>query len=128
MRALIVDDSRAMRNAIRDILNRAQIQSFEAEGAREALEALWTFQPVDLAIVDWNLRAKAALMFTREVRRRPEFASLWLIMVTAAPDLDVVLEALRAGVDDWLVKPFSKQELLLKVARFRILPDREEER
>jgi two-component system chemotaxis response regulator CheY len=117
MRAIILDESRAMRTVIRDVLRRARCQVLEAVTPVEALDAALEFRPVDLAIVDWGLPGKGALAFTREIRRRSEGANLWILMMTAALTADVALEALRAGADDWIVKPFERPALLEKVAR-----------
>ena len=119
MRALIVDDSRAMRAVIRDVLRRARYQVFEAGSVAEALDGALEFRPVDLAIVDWSLPHKGGVEFVREIRRRSEGATMWILMVTLDLKSEVVLEAVGAGVDDWILKPFTRAALLEKIARLQ---------
>lgn len=120
MRALVVDDSRAMRDLIRDLLNRARFQVLIASGADEALQVLDGIGPMDLALINWGLPGRGALRFVRSVRACREFDPMKLIMMTSGIDADEVIEAMRAGVDECLVKPFTRNMLLEKIASLRL--------
>ena len=120
MRAVVVDDSKAMRSTIRDMLRAVRFQVFEAGDGREGLESLEDFGPMDLALVDWNLPRHSGLELVREVRSRREYDGMRIIMVTTEVDAQTILEGLRLGVDERLVKPFTRETLLEKLTRLRL--------
>jgi two-component system, chemotaxis family, chemotaxis protein CheY len=126
MRALVVDDSRAMRAVIRDVLNQAKFQVLEAGGVREALAALEELGAVDLALVDWNLPKSGGLQFVKAVRAKTEHDSMRLIMVMRRMDLGQVIQGVRAGVDECLVKPVTRPLLLEKLARLQFIRSAED--
>src|SRR5262245_11856597 len=119
MRALVVDDSRAMRAVIGDVLRQAKFQVLEAGGVREAVRSLEELGPADLAMVDWNLPKTGGMPFVKAVRARPEFDSMRLMMLITELDASQVMEGVRAGVDECLVKPFTRSLLLEKLARLQ---------
>jgi two-component system chemotaxis response regulator CheY len=123
MRALVVDNSRAMRDLIRDFLNRARFQVLATDDAQEALKILERIGPVDLVLVNWDLPKRDALPFVRVIRGRSEYAAMRLIMVTAGVDASQVIQAVRAGVDECLVRPFTRNMLLEKIALLHLSRD-----
>ena len=121
MRALVVDDSRAMRAVIRDVLRQAKFQVLEAAGVREAVRALEELGPPDLAMVDWNLPKTGGMQFVKTVRARSEFDSMKLIMLITELDMGQLMQGAKAGVDECLVKPFTRSALLEKLARLQFI-------
>jgi len=123
MRALILDDSRAMTDVMRDFLNRARFQVLAAATTPEALTLLDTIGPVDVALVSWDLPGEGARKFVREIRSRSSYDSMKVIMVTNGLDTQQVIQGVRAGVDECLIKPFTRNKLLEKIAALCPFPD-----
>ncbi len=115
MAALVIDDSKAIRSILRRILNSAGIEVFEAGDGQEALDCLQRIQSIDLALVDWNMPGMDGYEFIRTVRANPIYLHLRLMMVTAESELDQIAEALAAGADEYIMKPFTRDAVLDKL-------------
>ena len=115
MKVLIVDDSRAMRSVIGRLVKKLGHETVEAGHGREALERL-AEGPVDVALVDWNMPLMNGLELVQAVRATPSLSNLPLLMVTSETELERVVAALQAGADEYLMKPFTDQELASKIA------------
>ena len=115
MRALVIDDSRAMRSILAGILDDLEFEVEQADDAEKAYEVLKADDGFDLALVDWNLPTMSGLELVKLVRRRRELAGLRLMMVTTETELARVREALEAGADEYIMKPFDKEMLLEKL-------------
>jgi two-component system chemotaxis response regulator CheY len=122
MRALVIDDSQAIRILVANILKRVGFEVLEAANGREALERLAADAPIDIAFVDWNMPELDGLAFVRAVRAEPRWAATRLMMVTTETDTAQVVRALEAGADEYLMKPFTKDALLEKLALLGIAP------
>lgn len=108
MRAIVVDDSRATRAILRRILTELDIDSIEAGDGEEALRVLRAQdEPVDVALVDWNMPVMDGITFIRHVRTDAELARLVIVMVTTEGDVDHLVTALEAGADEYAMKPFT---------------------
>ena len=116
MRALIVDNSRVISDLSRDFLNRARFQVVAAAGGLEALALLDTIGPAVVAFVSWDLPGKWALTLVREVRSHASWDAMRIIMVTDGLDTQQVIQGIHAGVDDCLIRPFTRSRLLEKIA------------
>jgi two-component system chemotaxis response regulator CheY len=116
VRALIIEDSRAMRSILAGILGEAGIEVDLAIDAEEALAVLDKGGEFDFALVDWNLPAMSGLDLVRAIRKVPALAGMRLMMVTTETQLSRVQEALEAGADEYIMKPFDKEMLLEKLA------------
>jgi len=115
LRILIVDDQRSMRALIRSSL--AQLgctQCLEAEDGEDALRQLSTFAP-DLVISDLNMPKVDGLDLLRAVRASPNRADLAFIMLTSRGEAWIVQEAIKLGINNYLVKPFNLDSLKRKV-------------
>jgi two-component system chemotaxis response regulator CheY len=123
MRALVVDDSRAMRAILRDALTASGFQVVEARHAKDALEALRELGPIELGLVDWNLPGASGLELAREIRANRDFDAMRLVMVTTELETEQVLLALDAGVDEYLMKPFTREMLTEKLALLGLAGD-----
>ena len=117
MRALIVDDSRAMRRIVGRILVDAGFETLEAGDGQEALDVL-AAQDGDLpvlACVDWNMPVMDGLTFITEVRKRAAWRAITLMMVTTESEQDRIVRALAAGAHEYLIKPFTGDALVEKL-------------
>jgi two-component system chemotaxis response regulator CheY len=115
MRALVVDDSRAVRVIIRKILQEIGMEVLEAGDGREALEQLRQNPDVELALVDWNMPEMNGLDFIQAVRARGTMQRLRILMVTSETEASQVARALGAGADEYLMKPFTREVLVAKL-------------
>ena len=116
MRALVVDDSRAMRRIVATILTSAGFEVLQAGDGRAALDVLEEQpSPPELACVDWNMPVMDGLTFVTEVRKRREWRGVTLMMVTTESEQDRIVRALAAGAHEYLTKPFQPEDLLQKL-------------
>ena len=107
MRFLVVDDSSTMRRIIINTLSRiGHPDSLEAGNGREGLEKL-RGGGVDVVITDWNMPEMNGLEFVRAIRANPATRSVPVLMVTTNAAQDDIVEALKAGVSNYVVKPFT---------------------
>src|SRR5678810_625227 len=107
-RAMVVDDSRAMRLVRSRILSAVGIEVVgESANGLEAINHLASAQGVDLVLVDWNMPVMDGLEFIRRVRADPARGSLRVLMVTTEVERDNVATALAAGADEYVMKPFT---------------------
>jgi two-component system chemotaxis response regulator CheY len=115
MRALIIDDSRAMRSILVGILDEAGFDTVAVADAEEALALLDSDRDFELALVDLNLPAMSGLVLVAVLRKMPDLEDLRLMMVTTETELERVREALDCGADEYIMKPFDKDMLLEKL-------------
>ncbi len=115
MRALVIDDSRAMRSILRGIMTDLGFDVAEAPDGRIAVETLAADPHFDLALVDWNLPGMSGLEVVTEVRRTLGSDAIKLLMVTTETELLRVAQALEAGADEYIMKPFDRDMLVDKL-------------
>ncbi len=109
MKVMLVDDSKTMRNIQKGILS--QLGYGEIEEATDGLDALskvGAFQP-DLLLVDWNMPNMDGLTLVKKLRETGSRAPI--IMVTTEAEKARVVEAIKAGVNNYVVKPFTPEVL-----------------
>lgn len=113
MRVLIVDDSKTMRSIIRMILANQGITAIEeaCDGA-DAMSKAGGFKP-DLILLDWNMPTMNGIEFLREYRTQGNETPV--IMVTTESEKPRVLEAIKAGVNSYVVKPFTPETLVAHI-------------
>lgn len=110
MRALLVDDSRAMRRILTGILKSAGFDEVhEAGDGVEALDVLRNIERPDLALVDWNMPQMNGYEFVKVVRMRNDFDDMVIMMVTTETEMERVVQALEAGANEYIMKPFTKE-------------------
>jgi two-component system chemotaxis response regulator CheY len=115
MRALIVDDSRFVRDFLRGMLEKRGIECEEAADGEAALGLLHTSEKFDLALVDWNMPVMNGLELLRQLRAGG-FTDIKVMMVTTEAENDYIVRALDAGADEYLMKPFDDEALSEKLA------------
>ena len=117
MRALIIDDSRAMRAVLGRILEELGFETSEAGNGREGLEHLRANGSPDLALVDWNMPEMNGIDFVQAVRAVRDYDGMRLVMVTTETEMTRVVKALGAGVDAYIMKPFAKAAVVEQLQR-----------
>jgi two-component system chemotaxis response regulator CheY len=122
MRVLVIDDSRTVRRILRGILAPAGFEVLEAENGKEALDRLAQAGVPDLALVDWNMPEMNGYEFVQAVRAEPRYASLRLMMVTTENEQAFLVNALEAGADEYVMKPFTREVILAKLELLGLLP------
>jgi two-component system chemotaxis response regulator CheY len=115
MRALVVDDSRAMRSIIRRHLDELGVAVDEAASGAEALFVLHHVPRPDVVLLDWNMPDMNGLECLRRLRADPEHEGIAVMMVTTESEMAQVALALEAGANEYLMKPFDRQGLLEKL-------------
>ena len=108
MRALIIDDSKAMRMILRQVLCDFGFDVTEAGNGSEGLIRLKEMPNPDLVTVDWNMPVMDGLAFVQAVRSNPSLERLPMIMVTTKNDWQQVADALEAGANEYIMKPFTE--------------------
>ena len=113
-RILIVDDEPAIREMVAFALRKGEYEPVHAGDAREAQSAIADQVP-DLILLDWMLPGTSGLELARRWRREDLTREIPIIMLTARGEEDDRVGGLEAGVDDYVVKPFSARELLARI-------------
>jgi CheY-like chemotaxis protein len=111
MNALVVDDSAAMRRMQQKALESLGFVVHVAKDGREAIGVLDAMPACDLVLTDWHMPELDGLGLVQEIRKQPRYAKLRVIMITSDAVMSSVQLALDAGVDDFLMKPFSPDAL-----------------
>jgi two-component system chemotaxis response regulator CheY len=116
MRAMIVDDSRAMRSLLRNILieNGVDVVA-EAENGQEALDRLNEIGPIELALLDWNMPIMNGYELLCVLRKDSKWSSMRVMLVTTETEARQITLALDAGADEYLIKPFAREALREKL-------------
>ncbi len=109
MLALVIDDSKTTRMILRRMLKELGFEVEEAENGREALDLLESGFAPNIVLVDWNMPVMDGYQFVKAVRSKPKFNKLVLMMVTTETELDRLTAALEAGIDEYVMKPFTKE-------------------
>src|SRR5690625_5838323 len=113
-RILIVDDEPPIREKVAIALRKGEYEPVHAGDAREAQSAIADQVP-DLILLDWMLPGTSGLELARRWRREDLTREIPIIMLTARGEEDERVGGLEAGVDDYVVKPFSARELLASI-------------
>ncbi len=117
MKLLVVDDSSTMRRIIKNTLARLGHKDvIEGADGVEGWEALDANPDIDMLITDWNMPEMNGLELVIKVRADARFTDLPIIMVTTEGGKAEVITALKAGVNNYIVKPFTPQVLKEKLA------------
>ncbi|HET7411043.1 MAG TPA: response regulator [Pararhizobium sp.] len=115
MPVLVVDDYNTMIRIIRNLLKQLGFEHVDdAADGSAALEKLRKMK-YGLVISDWNMEPMSGYELLQEVRADPSLASLPFIMVTAESKTENVIAAKKAGVSNYIVKPFNAQTLRTKI-------------
>jgi len=111
---LIVDDSSVIRKVARRIMEEVKFNIREAENGAEALESCRKNLP-DLILLDWNMPVMDGLEFLTELRKDPSGGVPKVIFCTTENDMDHITQAISAGANEYIMKPFDKEIILSKL-------------
>ena len=123
MRALVIDDSRAMRRIVASILETLGFEVRQAGDGREGLDVLDEGWVPDLATVDWNMPVMDGLQFVSAVRSNPSLRAVTIMMVTSESEQTQIVKALAAGAHEYVIKPFTADAIRDKIALLGLLPE-----
>ena len=115
MKALVIDDSKAMRIILKQILQAVGGQVEEAGDGKEGLDKLKSMGSADLVLVDWNMPVMNGLDFVRAVRSDPSHRKTPVMMVTTETEASQMGKALAAGANEYVMKPFTKDVIQEKL-------------
>ena len=119
--ALVVDDFSTMRRIVKNILRDLEFKNIlEAEDGTAAVNLLKS-QKVDVIVSDWNMPKMTGLELLKFVRSDSELKDMPFLMITAESQKENVVEAVKARVSNYIVKPFTAATLGEKLAK--IIPD-----
>jgi two-component system chemotaxis response regulator CheY len=116
MTALIVDDSRFIRQHMRQLLERTGVGCHEASDGREALNVLNGTTAFDLMLLDVNMPHMDGLQCVKTLRDAGLQSPMKVLMVTTESDNSFISRALEYGADEFLMKPFTPEGLRDKIA------------
>jgi len=117
MKILVVDDFSAMRRILKNVLGQIGLTNIiEADDGTTALDVLKD-NKVDLIVSDWTMPKMSGLDLLKTVRSNESTKDTPFLMVTASSQKDDVLEAVQAGVSNYIVKPFTADTVKEKLAR-----------
>jgi len=122
MKILITEDDRTSRWALEAILKKAGYEVIAASNGKEAWQVMQGEDPAPLAIVDWMMPEMNGVEFCRKVRESAVLSSTYIILLTSKRQKDDFVTGLDSGADDFIRKPFDRDEFLarLRAAERRI--------
>ena len=116
-KVMVVDDSSVMRQIIKNNLKQLGFELanlLDAEDGEEALQKI-NQGDVDLVISDWNMPKMTGIDFLKAIRSDEALKELPFLMVTSEADKEKIMEAVQAGVNQYIVKPFNANQLEEKI-------------
>jgi two-component system chemotaxis response regulator CheY len=122
VRALVIDDSRAMRRIVTGTLEGFGYETRQAGHGQEALGVLHEGWVPDLCTIDWNMPVMDGLQFVNAVRSNPAWRAVTLMMVTSESEHGQIVRALAAGAHEYVIKPFTADAIRDKLALLGLLP------
>ena len=115
---LIIDDMLTIRKIAKKILSDLHFSNiFEASDGAEAWQIINSQGPFDVIISDWNMPKMDGLTLLQHLRSHPEFSDTPFIMLTAESDMEQVRLAADAGVDNYILKPFTNETFITKLEK-----------
>lgn len=118
--ALVVDDSRVMRNMVMQALQKARLGTFTFLEAQDGADALSKFDPkaIDICFVDWNMPTMTGVEFVKKARATGAAFDVPMVMVTSERAVSKIEEALNeAGADAYICKPFTPEDMQVKLQK-----------
>ena len=115
MKVLIVDDFATMRRIVRNVLKQIGFTTMiEADNGKAALKVLKK-ENIDLILCDWNMPEMPGIELLKAIRSDDELKNIPFVMVTAEAQKDNIIEAVKAGVSSYIVKPFTAETVSEKL-------------
>ena len=120
-RILLVDDSRTVRLAAARIVRPLGFEILEAEDGADALRVLKDNGPVDVVLLDWNMPVMDGLTFLKSLRAETSLPQPKVVMCTTENDMARIVEAIQAGANEYIMKPFTEDIMKDKLVEAGIL-------
>ena len=118
LKVLVVDDMSTMRRIIKNVLKQIGFSDMvEAENGQDALNKLKADGGFGLVVSDWNMPVMLGIDFLRAIRADSDLKTLPFLMVTAEAQKENIIEAVQAGVSNYVVKPFTAEALQEKLEK-----------
>ena len=112
---LIVDDQQTMRRLLKSSLRQLDYKNFkEAENVLEALGILKS-APIDFVILDWSMPGEPGISLLKQIKASEEWKKIPVLMVTSESDQEIIMEAIKAKVDGYILKPVNTKILAEKI-------------
>jgi two-component system chemotaxis response regulator CheY len=117
---LIVDDSRVVRKLARIMLEELDFECAEADDGQKALDACQQSLP-QLILLDWNMPVMDGIEFLSQLRKMPGGDAPKVILCSTHNQLDQIQQALAAGADEYIMKPFDSDIMLAKLQQVGVI-------
>jgi two-component system chemotaxis response regulator CheY len=118
MKILVVDDFPTMRRIVKTLMRQNGYSNFvEAEDGEQACSILKKTPDIEFIVSDWNMPNMTGIEFLKVVRADAKFKHLPFLMVTAEAEKENIIEAVKSGVSNYVVKPFTGATLAEKMAK-----------
>jgi two-component system chemotaxis response regulator CheY len=117
---LIVDDSKVIRMVARKILQELEFETEEAADGQLALDACKGKLP-DVVLLDWNMPVMSGIEFLRELRKLPGGSTPVVVFCTTENDIEHIQEAIEAGANEYIMKPFDSEIIQAKFSQVGLL-------
>ena len=122
MRALVIDDSRAMRTILTRTMENLGFEVEAVVDGQQAVEAVQRGPLPDVCLIDWNMPVMDGLQFVSAVRSNPAWRRMTMMMVTSESEHTQIVRALAAGAHEYMIKPFTADAMRDKLALLGLLP------
>jgi len=117
MKVLIVDDSQIMRKIITGVLKKLNVNDIlEAVNGQEAIDVVSDNNDIGLVLMDWNMPTMTGLDAVKKIRSGG--SKVPIVMCTTEAEKEKVIEAVKSGANDYLVKPFNPKDIQSKLGKF----------
>lgn len=117
---LIVDDSKVIRMVARKILQELSFETSEAADGQQALDSCKASMP-DAVLLDWNMPVMSGIEFLRELRKLPGGDAPIVVFCTTENDIKHIQEAIEAGANEYIMKPFDSEIIQAKFSQVGLL-------
>ena len=114
-KVLIVDDSKAIREIEKKYLEELGFEVLEAGNGKEALKVLEENPDIKLILLDWHMPVMNGYEFLLKLRANPKWSDIKVMMVTTENQQKSIIDAIMAGANEYLMKPFDKEMLKVKI-------------
>ena len=114
-KVLVVDDSKAIREIEKKYLEEMGFEVLEASNGEEALKILEDNSDIKLILLDWHMPVMNGYEFLLKLRANPKWSDVKVMMVTTENQQKSIIDAIMAGANEYLMKPFDKEMLEAKI-------------
>ena len=123
MKVLVVDDSSTMRRILINCLAKIKVTEVAQAGdGTEALTVLAAQGPFDLMLTDWNMPQMTGIDLLKAVKADPKLTAMPVVIVTTEAEKERIVEAIKCGAANYIVKPFTPETLYEKIKSLVSLP------